>query len=274
MVGQTISFVFMTQEYRDYVREHVVGHHSTRHMTMDNPTVEFIVVTMGTQGGMPRRPLERRMLLTLVSPRYHLWSIHGRLASHLRGTSTGYRLAFGSWVVGQIVVATLTGTWPILAWAWLFPVFVLFNMATVLRLTCRHVFPRPEAKAEPDAHERIAGYSFGIFLGDRVPQGAGNPFLGAARWGVWWARLLLVHLPARLFVLVGDGPCHDFHHRHPRFADWPNYIHARQDDVGRGRESPTHWPAYTELWGLGTALGAVLESLSLAESRWTSGACC
>ncbi|MFC7538364.1 hypothetical protein ACFQU2_01425 [Siccirubricoccus deserti] len=72
--------------------------------------------------------------------------------------------------------------------------------------------------------------------------------------------LLTVQLFVRLFVLVGDAPCHDFHHRKPATRRWADYIHARQADLDAG--SPGFPTGYFETWGLFRAIDQNLETLA------------
>jgi len=72
--------------------------------------------------------------------------------------------------------------------------------------------------------------------------------------------MLTVHLFTRVFVLVGDAPCHDYHHRRPASRRWASYIHERQKDCDQGCVG---FPAnYIDTWGLFEAIDSMLESLS------------
>jgi hypothetical protein len=69
--------------------------------------------------------------------------------------------------------------------------------------------------------------------------------------------VVLIHLPTRVFVLVGDLPAHDWHHRAPRAATWPDAIYARQRDIENGCPG---WPeSPTEIWGLKQAINHLFE---------------
>ena len=71
---------------------------------------------------------------------------------------------------------------------------------------------------------------------------------------------MLYHLFCRLFVFVGDLPVHDWHHRHASSWQWPNAIYARQSEIDSGHPQ---WPEpYTEVWGLGEAIGSAFLILS------------
>ena len=72
--------------------------------------------------------------------------------------------------------------------------------------------------------------------------------------------MLTVQLFVRVFVLVGDAPCHDFHHRRPATKAWTSYIHARQKDVDAG--CPGYPLNYGESWGLFRAIDENLATLS------------
>jgi hypothetical protein len=60
--------------------------------------------------------------------------------------------------------------------------------------------------------------------------------------------------------MVGDAPCHDFHHRKPASKKWTSYIHARQSDLDAG--SPGYPAGYFECWGLIAAVDRNLASLA------------
>jgi hypothetical protein len=76
----------------------------------------------------------------------------------------------------------------------------------------------------------------------------------------WLVRMVSLHLFARLFVLVGDTPCHDYHHRHPSSKEWTSYTHARHHDAKLG--CPGYPITYSECWGLFNAIDANLQSIS------------
>ena len=262
-LGRTIAMLSFSQEYFDYKQEHVVGHHSSRHMSIEDPTVQYLVLRMGARAGMSREQLWRRLFRTLLSPSFHVKTMYRRFASHFRGTAKSYRLAFAALLVAQAVAVTLLRLWPVFLVAWVIPLGVLFNLAVALRVATEHHFP--PAGMDLDAMEkssRTARFTHGIFMGEAVPEPHGNRVVGLARWARWWFRMLFVHLPARLFVMEGDGPCHDFHHRYPRTVDWPNHVFARQQDLtsAGGEKDP-----YTEVWGLFAAIDAVFLSLGHAD---------
>lgn len=260
LLGETISIILMTQNYQEYKREHISDHHSSSHMTLADPTVQFILVSMGAEAGMTRAQLWGRLWKTIISPRFHLNSLYARLTSHFRGSSWTHRMMMIGYLLGQLGLAVTMQSWLIFLVAWFFPVGILFNVSACVRLSSRHIFPKPGVRQSGRAV--MASFTHGIFIGEAVPP-ANLPLLhGLRAWIIWTLRMLFIHLPTRLFVLVGDGPCHDYHHRYPRSRNWSNYIFARNNDLIAGHPG---WPPYTEVWGLFNAINEVFCSLSAAD---------
>ncbi len=260
LLGQAIAIFLVSQEYQEYKGEHIADHHATGHMTPEDPTVKFIILSLRLRPGLGVRRMWRRVLRCACSPTFQAKSTCGRFISHFRGTSKAYRILLVTVLISQVALVTLTGSWLAYVVAWLFPLTILFNIAAILRLSSRHIFP--VAGQRLSGRAAIGGYTHGIFIGERAPEQDPWSWAWAAQWTRWWLRLLFVHLPSRLMVLVGDGPCHDFHHRYPKSKDWANYMFARQQDVDSGHPG---WPDYTEVWGLKNAIDAVFMSLDKAD---------
>jgi fatty acid desaturase len=260
IIGHLIAFLFITQEYANYRLEHASDHHSVHHMTMRDPTVQFLIIGLKTRPRMSRRRMWSRLWITIFSPYYHISATYTRVASHFRGTSVGYRAAMIIMLAGQVLFVTLTGKWLVFILVWLFPLTALFNASAVIRVCTRHLFPIPDVVIT--GKDAIASHTNGIFLGDEVPDAHVPPLQRLVMWMRWWLRIAFVHLPARLFVMVGDAPCHDYHHRFPRSPDWANYLFARQQDLQEGHAG---WPPYTEVWGMTNAINAVFDSLYSAD---------
>lgn len=109
-------------------------------------------------------------------------------------------------------------------------------------------------------NKRMLGrLTFGRFVGEPIPRHdlPLRPWLWA--WGRWITRLLLLHIPTRMCVLVGDLCQHDWHHRRPR-GDWSNAAYERQRDLAAGCPG---WPEpYEAVWGLDNAIDVVFEGLA------------
>ena len=72
-----------------------------------------------------------------------------------------------------------------------------------------------------------------------------------------------MHLIARLAVVTSDLPVHDWHHRHERSIHWPDALYERQRDIDSG--CPEWGEPYTEVWGIGPAIDAVLGTLAVLD---------
>jgi hypothetical protein len=157
----------------------------------------------------------------------------------------------------------LGGAWIGLLVAWLIPLVPLFHIAALLQLLTEHTWVRRGAKA---SRATLAEVTHARFLGEAAPPAGlrGLRWLGA--WARWWLRMIAIHGTARLGVVTGDLPNHDWHHRNPR-GPWPMAAYERRDD-------PRHrngLPEYTECWGLGAALDATFTALALLPRNATLG---
>ena len=106
---------------------------------------------------------------------------------------------------------------------------------------------------------RLSRLTFGRFVGEPWPSRDLSPGLWWLAWSRWCCRLLWLHIPTRLCVLVGDLCQHDWHHRHPR-GDWSNACYARQRDIQAGCPG---WPEpYSAVWGLDQAIDEMFAGLA------------
>lgn len=267
IVGDVISTVLWATPFDIFRRDHRLHHSATRLPT--DPDVHFILAS-GYRRGMSQREFWRYFITTLISPKFHFAYFWGRLRlnfagnDYRRGMSAAYAIALASALLSS-------GLW--LEWAvlWLVPISVLFQISSLINYLSEHRWPNVEA-GETLGRAEKAGLSFGRFCGDPVPKG------GVFSWAVWWLRILLVHLPYRIFVLVGDLPQHDLHHRRPG-SDWANAAFVRRNDarIPSGPDARNAPGGYTEVWGTiidhlhasldGPAAPAVQSGLSLAEAR-------
>jgi hypothetical protein len=259
-IGEALSTVLLVQAFPEYRYEHISEHHSIHHMTLADPTVKALLLTFGFRPDMTRRQLWSLLLRKLFSPLFHLNFFLSRITAHFLPAPLGRKfISLGFWVVVLIAVA-LTHSWLAFLVAWLIPFTLFFQVSNTLRLCVKHVFPQPGAKRQGKAY--FASLTYGVFLGEALPN-ASLPFARRTlAWLRWIARMLFVHFPLRYLVLTGDTVCHDYHHRHPKSKNWANYIFARQTDIETGHVG---WPAYQEIWGFGNALNLVFDSLRNAD---------
>ncbi len=259
-IGRLTSSLLLIQNFARYSREHVSDHHAVHHMTLRDPTVQAFLISLDLHPGMTRRQMWRRTLGKLCSPRFHTAFAVGRLRSFFQQADRAEKAIAAVLYGTALALAVAAGAWQGLVIAWFVPLFPLFQISNTLRLCVKHTFPDPAVRSRR-GKEHFAGLTNAIFLGEPVPERHGSASRRAWAWLRWAARMLLLHFPARFLVLTGDTVCHDFHHRYPNTRDWPNYIFARQRDLEAGHPG---WPPYREVWGLGSAINLVFDSLSVA----------
>ncbi|NOG73870.1 fatty acid desaturase [Roseicella sp. DB1501] len=258
-VGRLISALLLFKRFEDYQREHMLHHSPNKLLTEEDEFADFVLGMCGLEPGLPKRVLWRRVLSNTASPVFHWRFLQRRLrASMVTGDRRHDLVSRGFWL-GGFGLAAATGTLPAFLLAWVLPVTVLLQVATVFRILCEHRFPEPETMQKRDRNF-VCHATAGVFPGALPPAQRANTLPGALRWTAWWAEMLTVHLFVRLFVLVGDAPCHDFHHRKPATRRWADYIHARQQDLEAG--SPGFPAGYFENWGLFQAIDHNLASLA------------
>jgi hypothetical protein len=247
LAGRIVSAILLFKHFDKYQKEHMTHHSANKLFTDDDEFTDFVVgiCQMGT--GTNRLALWRHLLIDLASPLFHgrfmVKRIQGALGSYERSHNA---IGIGFWL-SLLAGAALTHALGIVLVAWVLPVTVLLQVATVFRILCEHRVPAPEV-IERRGPELVAHATAGVFPGVRPPQTRHSIF----HWGAWWINMLTVQLFVRLFVLVGDAPCHDFHHRRPAGKRWTDYARARQADLDAG--CPGYPINYVDTWGLFRAI--------------------
>lgn len=258
-VGRLISALLLFKRFDDYQREHMLHHSPKKLLTEEDEFADFVLGMCGLEPGMPKREAWRRIGTNLVSPVFHSRFLLRRVRASLFTGDKAHdlvgRITWGS----LLLVAAATGTLFELSVALVLPVTILLQAATVLRILCEHRFPEADLISTRD-RAFVCHATTGVFPGVSPPEMSASTVASVLSWAIWWSKMLTVHLFARIFVLVGDAPCHDFHHRRPATRRWTDYIHARQEDLEAG--SPGFPSGYFESWGLFQAIDSNLASLA------------
>jgi fatty acid desaturase len=260
LVGDALSFLLLVEPFRSYKRAHLVDHHSTKHMSLDDPTVHFLFNFVGLEAGLGADELKRRFRRALFSPRFYLRVLRERVVAQGRASRI-YRTALLLYWLMLFSVAAAAGQVGLLVFGWMFPLFVLYSTSSALRLIVEHVWPQAALGGSVNRYN-LAPLTRAVFLGEPTPSPSLKGSGRVIAWTHWTLSMLTVHLWARIFVLVGDTPNHDFHHRFPNSKDWPNASFARQRDA---ETLASRWPMYQETWGLWAAVNLSLELLSTAK---------
>ena len=259
LVGRLISAILLFKHFDFYKQGHMLHHSNNKLLTEEDEFADFVFNTCRLEAGVPHAELRRRVLLSLVSPLFHGRFLVRRVrAAWLSHDRYHNLVGLGTWAA-LAMLAALVGQAPAFVVAWIVPVSVLLQAATVGRILCEHSFPEVEVIAARGKDFSSCATS-GVFPGAMPPAAKARSVLGLLRWLSWWANMLTVQLLVRVFVLVGDAPCHDYHHRKPASRRWTSYIQARQQDAEAVAAGPR--AGYTEIWGLFRAVDRTLASLS------------
>jgi hypothetical protein len=259
-----ISALLLFKRFDDYQREHMLHHSPKKLLTSEDEFADFVLGMCRLEPGLPKRELWRRVATILVSPAFHARFLLRRVqASLLTGDRAHDLMGSVAWIAAFLAAAA-SGMLLEFMVVWVLPVTVLLQVATVLRILCEHRFPDPELIAARN-REFVCHATAGVFPGSVPPREHATTIAGFLAWTAWWIEMLTVHLFVRVFVLVGDAPCHDFHHRRPATRRWTAYIHARQEDLEAG--SPGFPSGYFESWGLFEAIDHNLGSLASTPSE-------
>ncbi|MFT8243545.1 fatty acid desaturase [Roseomonas sp. BN140053] len=258
-VGRLVSSLLLFKRFEDYQREHMLHHSANKLLTEEDEFTGFVFGICKLEPGVSKSELWRRVAINLVSPAFHGRFLFKRIKSAMFGGDRRHdwtsRLAWG----GAFALAAVTGTMTEFLVAWVLPVTVLLQIATVFRILCEHRFPEVELIAAR-GKAFVCASTTGVFPGAMPPDESAASLRGAVLWAGWWLNTLTITMFSRVFVMVGDAPCHDYHHRRPANRKWTSYAHARQQDSDAG--SPGFPAGYTENWGLLRAVDRNLATLA------------
>jgi hypothetical protein len=268
LLGEFISILTLTVDYARYKTRHLKDHHPPQGLLRPNDgTYDGLILELGLKPGASVQQLRWHVWSQFLSPVFHTQQLLRRFKRCFYSSSRLHNLVAVTVWGTVITITALTQSWLPFLVSWVLPMTVPFNLLLTLRLLVEHRWPHPSSDNNRRSRQVQGRMTAAVFFADPTPQFEpdASRFERVCRWGLWWAKFLLYHLPARALVLPGDAPCHDYHHRHPASKDWPNASSARQQDLEAGCPG---WPEpYLEVWGLLAAIGIVLESLSLQPGK-------
>ncbi|MGK9236305.1 fatty acid desaturase [Inquilinus limosus] len=258
--GRLISAVFLFKHFDHYRKEHMHHHSARKLLTEEDEFADFVLGMCRLEPALPKRELWRRVLVNVVfSPGFHVRFLLRRMRAAMRSHDRQHNAVAIAALALPALASALTGQFITYLLIWFLPLSLLLQWATIGRILCEHRFPEPALIAARDK-EFVCLATAGVFPGAPLPRESAWSPTGLAAWGGWWLNMLTVQLLVRVIVLVGDAPCHDFHHRRPSTKQWTDYIHARQKDVDAG--CPGFPRNYGETWGLFRAIDENLATLS------------
>lgn len=260
--GMFLSAILLVNDFNSYKIEHLRHHAANILATKDDDTFRFLFNVLGFKPGMTKKQLWRRLLLSLISPNYHLHFLWLRLAPVFRSASISHSILAITWVTLLLYITAVNGTWLPLAFVWAVPMILLYQISAGLRLCVEHRYTGRRREAV-STRVHYAELTWAILPGEPIPGQAATRIGGLISWGCWVVRILVIHLPSRVFVLVGDTPSHDYHHRYPTSPNWPNFIAERRADFEA--DYPKWGIPYNSIWGLFAAIDAALDCIASAQ---------
>lgn len=258
ILGEMISILLVIKDFRTYKQDHMAHHNSKKLLTTEDETSQDLA-EIGLMPGVPKHILWQRLILSFVSPFAQVRSFLNRirlcfLSLHLIHNLCA--IAFWASIISIIYYFKFLSIFIIV---WIFPLTFLYHISRILRLLAEHKWPAQEIMRSRGLLF-ICVTTIAVFNGEALPGKTGRVLYDYYQISLWAVRMIFIHLFARVFVLVGDTPCHDYHHRRPSSREWSSYIDARQKDKMTGCLG---YPInYSEVWGLFNAIDNNLQSLS------------
>lgn len=259
LLGDCFTTLALIQNLCEYREEHF-EHHNRTIFTTSRDADAALLYRLGIRPGLPVRALWRALAWTLVSPSYHGHFLAARLRSNLIARSILWRLISITWLIVLVLVAPAIFGVSNVALAIWFPLTLAYQASALLQFLTEHVWLISEYA--PEGADAYAQRCIGRFCGEILPSRS-----SLLVWAGWWLRTVLVHVPVRFGILVGDLPAHDWHHlcgfvrHHP--AEWPRAIFARQQAIDEGVSMGME---LREFWGLARMLDHVFLAMSNAPS--------
>jgi len=236
-LGNILSLTVISSNMKDYAQSHNRDHHGKLGIgTQSDPDIGMVRM-LGFRMGMNRSYYWWRLILSIISPRYHFHYTMLRLRSTF-ATAPVWRIMV-AWVA-LVTITYITCAFhleKILFLSWLLPIGPLYAVSAALQFPSEHMWLSPQCPDE-DRRSYLLRVSHGRFF--LIPSPAPANVLG---WMIWAIRMVPL-LFMRFFVCVSILPAHDYHHRFASRRDWPMEIFLRQADQDAG----AIYKDYFDIW--------------------------
>jgi hypothetical protein len=252
------STLFFIQDYAGYLADHVNGTHAHHRGNIfcgpHDPDWTFLRL-LGLREGMTRRQCWFWLLRTCISPRFHWIFLMARAKANFFSPNTYRRVMTFVWLTLAITLTTAYGMWFPVLLLWVFPLTFLYQISALIQFTSEHKWASPFVPGESprERHARLSHARYCITPMPSPANSQGGLTHTLAILG-WIAIVVLIDVPARVAIIVGDLPVHDRHHRFAAEKSWAAAIYLPEDE---SVALPS--PAY---WGLIGALNGVFDHLA------------
>ncbi len=259
LIADFNSSLLFLQSFSDYKKEHLTHHGEKVVGSIHDPDMVFLW-HLGFKPGMSLATLKNVLAFNLFVPysRLHRMFLTSRFQTSLyKGNMLRYSLQLLV-ITALIYLAVITSPW-IVFFSFIFPMTYVYHIAAMLQFSTEHLWLKDvdangllKGMSPKALKERSQCITVARFSGEAIPQKSVSLLMNIKNWMYWLFKMLFVHLPFRLFVVPGDFPTHDWHHRVSEREEWPNALFARQKAVENLSESE---PPYKEVAGRGPPTG-------------------
>jgi len=257
VLGEFVTTLMITQDFKTYQYDHCSIHHAPQTFaTANDPIVEFFT-KYGIRPSLTKSRLYVNFFSTILSPFFHIEFFIARLRYNIN-INRPIRSVLTTIYISSLIYLSyyISGSFTPLLVAFVVPVVIFYQISAFIEICSEHAWfdnePKLLMEKEQDPYF-YADISWGRFCGSQYPCDGSYKVL------TWYFSQMFFHLPVRLFILVGDLPQHDYHHRKPLCLDWINATYNRQDNAINLKEGE---PEYLEIWGLQNAIDHVFTSMS------------
>ncbi len=266
LLGHAISSILLLKPFDLYKHEHKLHHDPKSLLTDDDDTLSYLKQVVGLTPSDSIKTMWRKLIISAFSPIKIARSIIQRIYQTIKSKNISSLIITVLIWLSVVYAAIYFERVDILFYSWLPPIFIGYHISTTFRLAAEHTWPSPDV-----LHNRgidfVTNATTGVFIGEAlILKDQSSFFVKSLNIFTWSLKMLTFHLFVRLFIMVGDTPCHDFHHRRPRSKEWPNYITARERDLRNG--SKPFPQNYIDCWGYVNTVSKNFESFRRAKSYY------
>jgi len=258
---QTLALIIpLAANPQDYAQGHIKGHHKKKTFTtLQDPDAAFLY-KLGFKPGMTKNALWKRFWITLVSPKFHATFLKNRFVSVFITSKPKFKLIAFSWSLILLTICWFMGPKASL-FTVILPVTLFYQASSLVQFLTEHKWGITENG--PSSDQDYADRCTGRFCGEKFPESRKNAAMTYAVRFIWLTKMVFIHVPTRIAILVGDMPVHDAHHLSGYLKNnpyrWHDAIFVREASIQAGDK---YGMASRENWGLKGCINWVFDGYS------------
>ncbi len=217
-----INIPIMHTPWSVYRKLHVIDHHSKKILCTNEDPDQIFMINHGFHASMNAKEFWLKIFLSPFHPARIYEHMEFRLKSNFVYPETSEiipRAIF--WVLFIAGIICFDVVQEALIY-YLFPLFILTQYSSYIQHIVEHLwFPKKPKNVDPKVY--YASLTWGRFLGRPYPEAKNYHrkyrLLYRDRM-IFFAKVVLIDIPIRIFSFMQDLPSHDFHHRSPGVNFW------------------------------------------------------